>query len=235
MVGRMLVWFLVVLAACEARQGRAQERLFTIIPKANFTTGSQLFPSPNSSDEIKRATYLPIDDIYGFGLDVRFRIPESNISFGLSADYIRTTTSQTRRVFPQLSIPIEDGYRVIPVELTGYFLIPVSGQTWGVYMGGGAGVYFGRRIYRYAEVDAPATNEGHGFGIHVLGGLSYGVADWFAVHVEMKFRDHQFEATNAFSASQTSYRGQLVDLPDPGEARVNTNGIVFQIGTAFSF
>jgi hypothetical protein len=213
----------------------AEDRSFSVVPKGNFTTGSQLFPFPNSSNPFDRASFIAIEDFFGVGLEVKYQIPETNIALGISADYIRTTTSFTKRPSLSLTIPVEDGYRVIPVEFTAYFLIPVSGPTWGVYMGGGMGAYFGNRIYRYANVEARSTDIGHGFGIHVLGGVSYRITEWFSVNAEMKFRDLQFRTSNAFAASETVFQNRVITLSQPGESRVHTDGMIFQIGTAFSF
>jgi hypothetical protein len=189
---------------------RGQEKMFSVVVKGNFTTGSQLFPNPNSGDVFERSRFLPIEDFFGFGVELKYHIPETNIALGVSADYIRPTTLRTS--FSR--VDTVHGYRVLPVELTGYFHIPVAGPTFGVYMGGGGGAYFGRRIHRIADVEAEPVDEGHGFGIHVLGGLTYHFTEWFSLNAEMKFRDLQFESSNV---------------------RVHTDGIIFQVGAAVSF
>lgn len=229
-----LLW-LCAVCACGSQHLRAEERLFSIGFKGNFTTGSQLFPHPDATDQFQRSEYLSIEDFFGAGIEVKYFFPETNLAIGLSADYIRTTTSYTKPLSTTERLPVEDGYRVIPIEITGYFQIPVSGPTFGVYMGGGAGAYFGRRIYREGNTDAPPVDEGHGFGIHVLGGLSYQFTEWFGLNAEMKFRDLQFEASNRFQSSQIIYNGRLIPVSGPGAARVHTDGIVFQIGTVIRF
>lgn len=223
---------ILFLAACPTTV-TAEDLNFSVSLKGNFTTGSQLFTNPNSPDEFKRAEFFPIEDFFGYGVEVQYKIPETNLAVGLSADYIRATTTRSTRT---PGVPIKDGYRVIPIEFTGYFNIPVSGPTFGVYMGGGAGVYFGRRIYEVADVQAQTTDVGHGFGIHVLGGLKYRFTDWFGLNVEMKFRDLQFKTTNEFSTSNVTYNGRSVTLPQgPFASRVHTDGVIFQLGTTFSF
>ena len=212
---------------------RAEDLNFSVGFKGNFTTGSQLFPNPNSPDEFKRAQFFPIEDFFGYGIEFQYQIPETNLAVGLSADYIRATTTRSAG---SSVVPVKDGYRVIPVELTGYFKIPVSGPTFGVYMGGGAGVYFGRRIYEIASAEAQTTDVGHGFGIHVLGGVKYRVTDWFGLNLEMKFRDLQFKTASHFTTSSITYQGTTVLLPQGSLAsRVHTDGVIFQLGTMFSF
>lgn len=238
MMGRRLCVLIGAWIAvhCTLSNAVAQERPFSIHGKLNFTTGSQLFPKPNSSDAGERAQFFPIEDFFGFGLEVRYRIPETNLALGISADYIRATAAQSIAVASARAIPVEDGYRVIPVELTGYFLIPISGPEFSIYMGGGGGAYFGRRIYRYANVEAEPINQGHGFGIHVLGGVGYHFMGRLSVSAEMKFRDLQFESSNAFRISEVVHDNTVIRLPTaPFTSRVHTDGVVFQISTAISF
>jgi len=234
MAGRAWVVPVALFTLLTGVKAVAQERLWSVAVKGNFTTGSQLFPKSNSSSSVERASYFPIQGIPGFGVEIQYRIPESSLALGFSADYIRGTVTQQIR--GAVAVPVEDGYRVIPVEFTGYFLIPLSGPTFGVYMGGGGGVYFGRRVYRIAGVEALPIDQGHGFGIHVLGGVSYRLNEWFSLNGEMKFRDVQFESVNAFNVSQVVYEGRVVSLNrELQHSRIHTDGMVFQLGAAFSF
>jgi hypothetical protein len=237
MAARSLVSLLLlcVVSAFDSPYLRGEERLFSLSLKGNFTTGSQLFPHPNATDPFQRSQYFSIEDFFGTSVEVKYSIPETNLAIGFSADYIRTTTSYTKPLSTTERLPVEDGYRVIPVEVTGYFHIPVSGPTFGVYMGGGGGVYFGRRIYREGNTEAPPVDEGRGYGIHVLGGLSYQFTEWFGLNAEMKFRDLQFEASNKFLSSQIIYNGRIIPVSGPGPARIHTDGIIFQVGTMVRF
>ncbi len=223
----------LAMILCAIPRAEAQERRLMLILKGDITTSSQLFLHPDAPDPILRAQSLNLTDLLGVGLEARYRFPESNVAIGLSSEYVRGTASDPILTNSGQSIPVDDGYQVIPLELTGYFIIPASGPTFGIFMGGGAGVYFGHRSYRIAGVEAAATAARAGFGIHVLGGVSYNVKDWLSLTAEMKFRDLQFTSTNAFSTSQVLYNSTLVPLPvAPFSSSVHTDGMVFQLGAA---
>lgn len=211
----------------------AQEGSFSVALKGNLTTSSRVFTDPNSPDVIERNQYLALEDFFGYGVELRYQIPESNIALGLSADYIRAKNDRSITIVSTL-VPIEDGYRVVPVELTGYFLIPLSGPTFGVYMGGGVGAYFGNRVYKVGDTDAPTTSTENGYGIHVLGGVSYRFTGWFSLDAEMKFRDLQFKTSNQFVSSTVIYKDVVVPV-EPLDASIHTDGVVFQLGTVFNF
>ena len=210
---------------------------FSVALRGSLTTGSQLFPNPNSSSAVQRAAFFSLKRIWGYGAEVRYRFPETNLSLGISADYLRITEPQRPISGPNgLQASVEDGYRVIPLELTGYFVIPISGETIGVYIGGGAGTYFGRRIYRIAGTEAPTIDAGNGFGIHVLSGISWRFNEIFSINAEMKFRDLQFNSTNQFSSSPILSGAFPVQVQtQPFESRVHTDGMIFQLGAVFDF
>jgi opacity protein-like surface antigen len=229
----VLVMCTLLCAAGET--GRAQERMFSILLKGNLTTTGRLFPNPGATDPLARAQSYGFADFFGYGFEVQYHITGTHLSVGLSADAIRSTQSRTISVSAQRVVPAEDGFRVVPVELTGYFRIPITEGSFGVYMGGGAGVYFGERQYSLAGLDAPVVSRAAGYGIHVLGGVQYRFTDHFSLCTELKFRDAHFESTNAFTQLQVRYGSTIVNLPQkPFLSSIHTDGMVVQLGAAFS-
>jgi hypothetical protein len=97
-------------------------------------------------------------------------------------------------------------------------------------------VYFGERSYSIAGVDAPLLESTPGFGIHILGGISYQLTDAFGLMLEMKFRDAHFEAVNQFTVSRITFAGTVVNVStDPFESRVRSDGMTLQLGASISF
>ena len=103
------------------------------------------------------------------------------------------------------------------MEFTGYFHIPVTDGAFGVYMGGGVGVYFGERRYALAGCTGRIDRRGRRGSVSMSSaGCSYRFTEGFMLSVELKFRDAQFEATNAFAVPSVRY-GDITGHP-PGEA-----------------
>jgi hypothetical protein len=230
------LWAVVWLILLGHGELPGQEESFTVLLKRNFTTRTELFTHPNSPDPQERAESLELVDFAGTGLELKYQLSSLNLAFSLSVDYLRVTESSPIRVLNEVEIPAEDGYEAIPVELTGYFIIPASSQKVKIFIGGGVGMYFGRRHYSIANVEAPTTESQPGFGIHVLGGVSYYFTSRLSVTGEMKFRDLQFHSTNAFAEARIPYQNSYIDVGSaPFESRVQTDGIVFQIGIGLSF
>lgn len=227
-----LATVLLVLAVTVPHIASSQESTIAVVVRGSFTTGSQLFTDPDSPDPLDRASFVPLENLFGGGIELKYAISETNLAVGFSLDYIRAT--QTGLTSAQ--VPIEDGYRVLPVELTAYFTIPISGKNVDLFMGGGGGVYFGERIYRLAGVDAPSVGTRPGAGIHVLAGAMFKITSLFSIIGEMKFRDLQFDAANAFSVSRITYDGRVIEVDTESfSSEVHTDGVVFHLGIALSF
>ncbi len=224
------------LCLAAAGSAAAQEQPWMVILKGTVTTSSQLFPNPNSSDPAARAQSYELNAAFGYGAELRYFIPDAHVALGLSAEYLQATldhpivTANTGEV-----IPVSDGYTVVPVEFTGYFLIPFSGPTFGVYMGGGAGIYLGRREYSVGTVASTPGSVSAGAGIHVLAGVSYHPFPRLSFLGEMKFRDLQFNTSNSFPGTHVIYQGVAVPVTAANEASVHTDGVIFQLGMGFSF
>jgi len=235
MVGRV-TWAGLLCLVGAAMPVAAQDAAWTLVAKGNLTTSSQIYDSPNSPDPFRRSAFLDVTDFFGYGVELKYQIPETHVAVGISLERVRARLERPLFESSGPYIPIEDGYTAVPIELTGYFIIPASGTTFGVFMGGGLGVYLGQRNYSWAGTPSELVDSKPGFGIHVLAGVSARFAGTFSLIGEMKFRDLQFQSTNRFSASTIDYQGTQVHLPTGSlDSNVHTDGITFQIGLAFSF
>jgi len=233
---RLCALIIACILASTACSLRAQERSFTVLVKGNLTTQSDIFLNPTSPDPVARAQSTTLEDFPGIGVEVQYQFPGMNIALGVSADRISVRTPQPITVSFRELVPAEDGYTVIPLEVTGYFIIPASGEMFKIFMGGGLGAYIGTRRYSIAGVEARTVDDRPGFGIHVLGGVSVHFTGWLSLVAEMKFRDLQFRSTDAFAVSRIPYGSTYINVSQtPFASTIHTDGIVFQIGAGVSF
>ncbi len=212
----------------------AQELPWRIIVHGNVTTSSQIFPSVDATDPVVRAQSYEVSSSYGYGAEVRYIVPSANVAIGLSADFVKANLSRPLVTAQIETIPVSDGYSVIPIELTGYFIIPFSGKVFGVYMGAGGGVYIGSRTLAVGNVYSASASNPPGGGLHVLGGVSYSPWPRVTILGEMKFRDVQFKATNTFPSSTIEYQGRRIAVTPLNDARIYTDGVIFQLGIGVS-
>lgn len=219
-----------MLAVCQPV--KAGDKPFGIGIRFHYTTSSRLFANPDARDDVIRNSYMEMDDVFGFGVAFRRDISES-IQMGLSLEYL---TKKTKGVDGRTKLPVEDGYRLFPIEITGYFIIPIGSQTVNTYVGGGGGFYFGDRIRMVGGVSSGTVSRPMSFGIHVLSGVDFFVNETFSVRGEMKFRDPQFETESKFAQGTIEYDGRMYSVSTEAfKSRMNLDGIVFAIETVLHF
>jgi hypothetical protein len=219
----------LVCAVCDGREN------ISVAVMGSYTTSTRFLYNVDHEDVFIDNKYFSFN--FGYGLDIRWLAHGDDILVGLNVEKIRTLERTTGLVSDQgiaYSVPVEEGFVVYPVELSGYFIIPVSSEDIRAYLGGGIGWYSGERLYSVANVHMTTVNSPSGFGIHVLTGVDVHVYSKIAVRVELKFRDPQFDSVNRFEDSSTTYRGVTINLDRSStKTRVNLNGITYGIGLAF--
>jgi hypothetical protein len=227
---------LLVLMVVATFSASAQDHPFTVAVGGSLSTSSELFPHTDNSDETIRNQFLPLDDLFGVSLDIRRQFDAIGIQMGLSVEYVSKTESSTLPISSARSVPVADGFTVVPIELTGYFTIPIGNEMFRVYMGGGGGVYVGTRTYTIATANALTVSRTAQAGIHVLGGFEYACSPMLVIRSEIKFRDVQFETVNQFEQLYVPYRGTIVTLDQqPLASRVSINGMVLGLALGFRF
>lgn len=202
----------------------------------SFTTTSKLFHHPDDKIESYRNQYLPLNNIFGIGIDYRYNFSPANIQFGLGIEYLKKIEQLTYILYQNKQVTIKDGFITIPFELSGYFRIPIGGENFKPFMGGGVGFYWGQRIYELANVQTQTIHNKFGFGIHIIGGVEYLLISNISLRAEVKFRDVQFGATNKFLQTTTTYDNMIISLPDgPFESYLHIDGMILTFGTVINF
>ncbi len=206
----------------------------SVAAKANYTTTSRVFNNPDSPSNDLRSQYVALDNVYGAGVELRFKRPDDNFFISLSVEYLSKHQDQVQSVAfvgPPRRAPVIDGFRLIPVEIGANVFIPLGSEKVQISMGGGVGLYYGTRILSVAGVDAPQQNKPVGYGIHVESSFDYRVIPRVAVRGEMRFRDPEVITENRFNKPVVVYNGSNIPLPaDAFRTRINVNGLSFGLG-----
>lgn len=199
----------------------------------SFTNTSKLFLNPNSTDEILRAQNLPLDNIFSFSSELRYRVSDPFI-LGLRIEYIKKTITHKDDQIPVIDATF--GYRLVPVELSAYYFLPFSTENFKFFMGGGIGVYLGDNIKDIGDVNSIAINKKFAFGIQVEVGMDYIVWENFSARFQMRFRDPEFEIESKYSSDTVNYKGKSYFLSNSNFiTKTNIDGITFTLGIAYNF
>ncbi len=231
----LIIIFLVNVIASAQYNGNR----FAVGADFIYTTSSKVYLYPNSSDLTLRNKAFPIDDIINPGINFRFRIND-DIFLGLNVEYMtKTISAKNLTVFSDnntLSIFVEDGFILVPVELSIYYVLPFSTGQWKFLMGGGGGYYYGEQIRKFGDEIVNSSPQNIAYGIQVSISTEFLVTKDLGFHAAMKFRDPQFTVTNDYTKSRVIYNGMIITLAQKSfESKINVDGVTFLMGTSFAF
>ena len=231
----LLIGLILIFSIAEAR---AQLESFPgtkiqIEGFVDFTTSARVYPAPLDADPAISSFYNSFPGFFSPGGDVRVVLSRLN-DLGLTAQYM----TEKQIIYSingyngggqYVGVPVSDGFSVWVAELNGYFNIPILGDRWNIYLGGGPAIYFGKRNLQIGDALAstPLVTAG---GIQVSAGVSFRFTDNLGIRVEMKFRSPEFNTTSTFSSPTTNYDGLEISLPQTQYGKVNLDGDDFTLG-----
>jgi hypothetical protein len=214
---------------CGATTAAAQDYQYSLSLFGSFTTSSKIFQHPNDINGSIRNQFLPMDNVFGGGIDLRRKFADIRLQFGLSVEYLSRTRNYSVQGIYSIEIPVNEGYTAYPIELSAYFDIPVGLTKVNFYMGGGGGIYFGTHHYEEAGISSKVVELKPAAGIQILCGIEYYIGSRLAVRGEWKFRDIHFKVTNKFfEYADSLQQAQMY-------SRINIDGMVFNAGMVFYF
>jgi outer membrane protein W len=237
MTGKFLV---LVLFLCTAVVlGQSGDKYISIGINGVYTTNARDYLNPNSSDPVIRNHAFELSGILNPGIDIRYRISDE-IILGLGTEYMRSTSEGPNLTAfvgnSTVTINVKDGFLLIPIELSGYYILPFSTEKFKFLMGGGVGYYYGNHIREFGNVSVSTVKRDFAYGIHVSVSMDYLLLDYLTIHSEMKFRDPQFKVENAYNRLEGDYNNQKVMLPQRTfYSKEDVNGITFILGLSFLF
>lgn len=212
---------------------------FGISVNGVYNTSARIYLSPYSSDIILRNNSFIIENIFNPSVDFRYKLSET-IIVGFNTEYMRTTsTGPNLTVFlgnSTATVNVEDGFQLIPLELSAYYLLPFSTERFKFLMGGGMGYYIGSHIRKFGDVEVSNAERKAAYGIHVSISMDYLIKEFISVRSEMKFRDPQFTVKSKYSKKEVNYNAHVIRLAqDSFDSKINVDGVTFILGLAFHF
>jgi hypothetical protein len=204
---------------------------------AIYTTSSRLYLNTASGSFFERNEYVNIEGILSYSIEVKRRLTDE-LFIGLSIEKLNVYKSgkNVKAMTPNgmQRIVVDDGFIAYPVELSLYYIIPVSNESIILYIGGGAGYYSGEQLRQIGSSKMESKEKKIAWGIQVQTGLEYMITDYLSLKGEMRFRDPEFEMTNHYNEKVIIYRNQYIRLPeDDFDSKVNIDGISFMLGVVY--
>ncbi len=232
----LIISLLLLTSYANAQFG---SKRFSIGVNGVYTTTARIYLNPNSSDPILRNYAFEIAGIINPALDFRYRITD-DIIIGVGTEYMKATASGPNLTAfsgnSTVTINVNDGFLLIPVEISGYYLLPFSTEKFKFLMGGGAGYYYGEHIRNFGDASVSTVSRDFAYGIQVSVSMDYMIRDDITVHSEMKFRDPQFKVKSAYNKLEVNYENQTILLAQKTfDSKIDVDGVTFILGFSYLF
>lgn len=206
----------------------------SITLKGTFTTSTRFLYDVDR--ELYSGEHV-LESNYGIGGDIRWNMLWERFYLGVGVEKIHSSEISyvVYTHLQDLRVPNEEGFDMSALELSGYYIVPISSDNVRFYIGGGFGLYDGERIHSYANVQAATIRSESNIGIHVMTGIDYTINARLAVRGELKFRDPHFTITDKFDQPFAEYNGRRIPLSQRERTtQINLFGVNYMLGAAIS-
>jgi outer membrane protein W len=229
--------FIILLLSAGVVCAQFGDKHFSIGINGVYTTNARDYPNPNSSNPIFRNHAFEISGIFNPALDFRYRITD-DIILGIGTEYMKATSEGPNLTAfagnSTVTIDVNDGFLLIPIEISGYYILPFSTEKFKFLMGGGVGYYYGKHIREFGNASVSTVNRDFAYGIHVSVSMDYLIRDDLTIHSEMKFRDPQFKVESAYNRQEVDYNNEKIVLAQRTfYSKEDVNGVTFILGISF--
>lgn len=205
----------------------------------NYSTSARLYPYPNSANQIFRDENIQLDGFYSISTEFLYRINKSLI-IAAGTEYIKHTNDL--RVFTisdnsgVYRLTAKEGFELIPFDLSVYYFLPFSTDSFKFFMGGGIAFYYANHVREFADVKAENISRDFSYGIQAAIGMDYMILDFLSARLKMKFRDPDFKLESKYNKDSVIIEGKEYQLPLYNfDSRFNLDGVAFSLGLVFHF
>jgi hypothetical protein len=230
-----LKYFVIIIAILSsAVYAQFNDKRLSIGINGVYTTTARIYLNPTSSDPVIRNTSFEISDIFDPAVDIRYRITD-DIIIGVGSEYMDASAGGENLTVISgnitENIDVRDGFLLVPVEVSGYYILPFSTEKFKFLMGGGGGYYWGEHVRKFGDADISTVSRNFAYGIQVSVSMDYMIQEDLTVHAEMKFRDPQFQLKSEYKNQEVNYNGQTIFLEQKSfDSKINVDGVTFILG-----
>lgn len=206
-----------------------------------YVSSSELQNNPHSANPIEKNAMIELSGGFGYGAEIGYnpRFFDTDIMFYVSSEYLRIDQRDLVLDFDDgtnhYTVGMREEFHMIPVEGGIKWPLPVSTDNFKIYIGGGAGVYFGDRKRTISYLQSTTINKIPGFSLNVLAGVEYFAARNISANLELKFREANFDVESKFNSNTININGVEFELTNPFYSRLLIDGVRISAGFKYHF
>ncbi|MBS1550979.1 MAG: outer membrane beta-barrel protein [Bacteroidetes bacterium] len=211
----------------------------SIIPQVTYVSSASIQLNPFSADLSKKTLTEELSGGYGYGLTIRKKMFRDDITFGISAEYMKINDRELVQLLNNDSsavrVRVSEELTVIPLEFTGYFNLPDFSENLRIFLGGGVGVYFGDRKRSVLNISSSTISKKIGFSLVVLSGMEYKISDEISGVFEIKFREAEYKVKSEFPVSGIVINNVNYEFDKELYSKIFVDGLKLSFGISYNF
>ena len=205
----------------------------------NYVSSASIQPYPYSRDIIERNFTDYTKGGYGFSFSIKKNIYKSDLFINLSAEYIRIYDNELSQLLESdtgfIYGRVTENIKAFPVELSLYFKLPQFTDNFSIYLGGGAGIYFGDRQRTLRGIESITLSKAPKVNILVLSGMEYRIDKNISLFMEARFRKAQFNVSSKFPVNYTVFNGTTFFFDPDMNSKIFVDGVRISLGLSYYF
>jgi len=214
---------------------------FTFQVYATYVSAAELQNNIKSNVSFIRDASIELNGGYGYGAELTFNpnISDFDVIFYFSSEYLKVKDDELQLRFENDSttnvVRFTEEYKMIPFEGGLKWNLPVSTERFKIYIGGGAGIYFGIRTRSVGPYSTSPISRKAGISMNVLAGLEYFIERNLSLDFEFKFREASFESQDRFDVDFITINGNFYNMDNPVYSRLLIDGTRLSAGIKYHF
>ncbi|MCC6866190.1 MAG: hypothetical protein IT280_08530 [Ignavibacteria bacterium] len=214
---------------------------FTLQAYIMYVSSAELQNNIKSNSSFIRDAAVELKGGYGYGGEITYNpeFKDIDITFYLSSEYLKVKDNELVMRFENdsafNSVRFTEEYNMIPIETGVKWNLPVSTERFKVFIGGGAGIYFGNRTRQIGQYKTMAISRKAGYSMNVLAGLEYFLERNLSVNFEFKFREPNFDSEDKFETDFITINGNTYSMDNPVYSRLLIDGARISAGIKYHF
>jgi opacity protein-like surface antigen len=214
---------------------------FTLQVYATYVSAAELQNNIKSSISFLRDASIELKGGYGYGAELTYNPNISNfdVMFYVSSEYLKVKDDELLLRFENDSatnvVRFTEEYNMIPLEAGLKWNLPVSTERFRIFIGGGAGIYFGNRTRSVGQFSTSPVSRKAGLSMNVLAGLEYFIERNLSLDFEFKFREASFESQDRFDVDYITINGNIYNMDNPVYSRLLIDGTRLSAGIKYHF
>lgn len=212
---------------------------YSIMPTVNYVSSATIQLNAYSKDLYERGQTEELDGGYGYGISIRKKIFNENISIGFTTEYLKIYDDELTELFStetaRIRARVTEELWMMPVEFSGYFNIPNFTEDLEIFLGGGVGIYFGDRQRTVLNVQSKTISKEPSFSFVILSGMELLLSRHFSGVFEIRFRQGEYKVLSEFPVSSVTVNGNIFPLEKNLNSKVFVDGLKLSLGIAYNF